>query len=335
MVLPGGIQLPPGTVGGPPGGITPLPGGFPLDAGMRLEPGIGFDEGENPLVLAAIFADVNMREMIYNAINAYNNYLEYRSDQRTHDALVYNHEIQKWSINNCMIPKTMMQLDEIFNSMVRMINDLLSPKIEDPPGSGIFIRDPDAPFDNNGNQSFMEVFTRKDYDRWTRTDPSDPTSYEFNPEEPGNWRSFYSIGNVMINPRLLDTDGGYNYLALSRSGDIEDPTLLLELQEIWRRNSGPYAINIGGNYYSIQNAYINFVNSVGTEVNEAKNYVAAQTIQVNQAENRRQSTMGVSLDEEMKNMMKFQYAYQSAARILNVIDSMIDRVINGMGRSGI
>ncbi|WP_277674602.1 flagellar basal body rod C-terminal domain-containing protein, partial [Piscibacillus halophilus] len=43
---------------------------------------------------------------------------------------------------------------------------------------------------------------------------------------------------------------------------------------------------------------------------------------------------GVSLDEEMANMIKFQHAYNAAARSLTVVDEMLDRVINQMGIVG-
>jgi flagellar hook-associated protein 1 FlgK len=47
-------------------------------------------------------------------------------------------------------------------------------------------------------------------------------------------------------------------------------------------------------------------------------------------ENLRQSISGVSLDEEMVNMIKFQNAYQAAARMIGVINRAIQLVI-GMG----
>ncbi|KGP91404.1 flagellar hook protein FlgK [Pontibacillus chungwhensis BH030062] len=51
-------------------------------------------------------------------------------------------------------------------------------------------------------------------------------------------------------------------------------------------------------------------------------------------EERRESVSGVSLDEEMSNMIKYQHAYNAAARNLTTIDEMLDKVINGMGRVG-
>ncbi|MDM5315077.1 flagellar hook-associated protein FlgK [Fictibacillus sp. b24] len=49
---------------------------------------------------------------------------------------------------------------------------------------------------------------------------------------------------------------------------------------------------------------------------------------------RRQSVSGVSLDEEMTNMIQFQHAYNASARNITVIDEMLDKIINGMGVGG-
>jgi len=53
-----------------------------------------------------------------------------------------------------------------------------------------------------------------------------------------------------------------------------------------------------------------------------------------QVEEQRMSVSGVSLDEEMSNMIKFQHAYSAAARSMTTIDEMIDRIINNMGLVG-
>ena len=53
-----------------------------------------------------------------------------------------------------------------------------------------------------------------------------------------------------------------------------------------------------------------------------------------QVENQRMSVSAVSLDEEMSNLLKFQHAYNAAARSLTAIDELIDRVINNMGLVG-
>ena len=40
---------------------------------------------------------------------------------------------------------------------------------------------------------------------------------------------------------------------------------------------------------------------------------------------------GVSTDEELTDMLQYQRAYEAAARVITVIDEMLDRLINGTG----
>ncbi|MNJ44872.1 Flagellar hook-associated protein 1 [compost metagenome] len=48
----------------------------------------------------------------------------------------------------------------------------------------------------------------------------------------------------------------------------------------------------------------------------------------------RQSVSGVSLDEEFADMIRFQQAYNAAARNMTAVDEMLDRIINQMGHVG-
>jgi flagellar hook-associated protein 1 FlgK len=53
------------------------------------------------------------------------------------------------------------------------------------------------------------------------------------------------------------------------------------------------------------------------------------------AENQRLSVSGVSLDEEMTNIIKYQNAYGAAARVITAMDEALDKLINGTGRVGL
>lgn len=48
----------------------------------------------------------------------------------------------------------------------------------------------------------------------------------------------------------------------------------------------------------------------------------------------KESISGVSLDEEMTNMIKFQNAYNANARMTNVFDEMLDLLVNRLGTVG-
>lgn len=76
------------------------------------------------------------------------------------------------------------------------------------------------------------------------------------------------------------------------------------------------------------------VSEIGVQTQEAQRQVSNQKILVDQVDARRQSTSGVSLDEEMADMIKYQHAYNAAARSLTTFDEMLDKVINSMGTVG-
>jgi flagellar hook-associated protein 1 FlgK len=49
-----------------------------------------------------------------------------------------------------------------------------------------------------------------------------------------------------------------------------------------------------------------------------------------QLDAKRAELSGVSLDEELANLIKFQHAYNAAAKIITTVDQMLDKIINGM-----
>lgn len=48
-------------------------------------------------------------------------------------------------------------------------------------------------------------------------------------------------------------------------------------------------------------------------------------------ENNRQAVIGVSTDEELQTMIKYQNAYNASSRYMNVVSEMIETLINSMG----
>jgi flagellar hook-associated protein 1 len=82
-------------------------------------------------------------------------------------------------------------------------------------------------------------------------------------------------------------------------------------------------------------AYNAFVARVGSEVREAtRNEANAQAL-ADAVQDRRESVAGVSLDEEMGNIIKFQRAYQASSRAMSTMDEMLDVLINRTGRVGL
>lgn len=76
------------------------------------------------------------------------------------------------------------------------------------------------------------------------------------------------------------------------------------------------------------------ISALGVDTQEAIRMTDNQELLLTQIENRRESVSGVSLDEEMSNMIKFQHGYNSAARMITAIDEMLEVVVNRMGIVG-
>jgi flagellar hook-associated protein 1 FlgK len=84
-----------------------------------------------------------------------------------------------------------------------------------------------------------------------------------------------------------------------------------------------------------EQAYAALVEQVGTGVQTAKDEQANLQTTVTAIDNQRQSVSGVSLDEEMTNLISFQRGYQASARTLTAMDSMLETLIEHTGTVGL
>ncbi|HET8673284.1 MAG TPA: flagellar hook-associated protein FlgK [Thermoleophilaceae bacterium] len=86
---------------------------------------------------------------------------------------------------------------------------------------------------------------------------------------------------------------------------------------------------------STDSLYSTFVTRIGSMVQTANRQQATAQALVNSVDSSRQSTSGVSMDEEMTNMVRFQRAYQASARAMTTMDQMLDTLINRTGSVGL
>jgi len=74
--------------------------------------------------------------------------------------------------------------------------------------------------------------------------------------------------------------------------------------------------------------YRSLAAGIGADTEGAEYQVAGSKAVTGQLENLRQSVAGVSLDEELTRLTQFQYAYQASARVVAVMDDILDTLIN-------
>jgi flagellar hook-associated protein 1 FlgK len=70
---------------------------------------------------------------------------------------------------------------------------------------------------------------------------------------------------------------------------------------------------------------------VGSDTANASADLTASSLILQQLEDQRASVSGVSLDEEAANIVRYQTAYQAAARVVTTVNDMLDAAVN-LGR---
>jgi flagellar hook-associated protein 1 FlgK len=137
---------------------------------------------------------------------------------------------------------------------------------------------------------------------------------------------FTTAATIQINQEVVDDVK--KIAAASQIDSVGDNTMALAIANLNDQRL------MNDNSTSINDFYNSLVGTLGVETHEASSFTDNYEILGQQINNSRQSVEGVSLDEEMANMIKFQHAYDAAARVITSIDQALDTVINGMGMVG-
>ena len=85
---------------------------------------------------------------------------------------------------------------------------------------------------------------------------------------------------------------------------------------------------------SFNDFYMAIIGKLGVQGQESGQMVANRSYIIEQLMNQRESVSGVSLDEEMTNMIKYQHAYSAAARIITAMDQCLETLIFRLGVVG-
>jgi flagellar hook-associated protein 1 FlgK len=129
---------------------------------------------------------------------------------------------------------------------------------------------------------------------------------------------------IAVNPLVLSSP---DLIAASANGDPGDGANALALGNL---QTTPL---IGG--ATIDTAYSQLVTQIGSDAQQAQSNLDNANSLVQSLTNRRESVSGVSLDEEMTNLLQFQRGYQACARVMSAMDSMIDTLVNHTGVVGL
>lgn len=110
-------------------------------------------------------------------------------------------------------------------------------------------------------------------------------------------------------------------IATGPSGAAGDGEFALTLSKL-RNQTNP---TLGGR--SFGDEFADMVAQVGSDAKSATESLDIQNALATQIESQVQSVSGVSMDDEMANMLRFQRSYQAAAKVLSQMDAMFDDLL--------
>lgn len=282
------------------------------------------------------------------------------------DVLTYNK-----TIDGSTLMKVQAQFDQLMHSMVTTINDILCPNANvddyithlglegDASGAtitytdrfgveqslsgddleGVLIWDEGiAPLGMDADRTGGEaLFDRKGVERYMEAtislpDGSEKKVYVYNQEDASDNYSLFTLGEVEVNHQIMQDyaklplsankyqgqDMSYDIEVCNKLSDAwDDVQILLDPNTLTTTNFADY--------------YTDFIGALAVDGEQIENIRDNQQTMVEQIDNSRQDVIGVSSDEELTNLIRYQQAYNANSRYVTTISDMLEYIIERLG----
>lgn len=253
-----------------------------------------------------------------------------RGDHAANYTELKNQAEYEKNIKPSAIMNVQAQFDNLVHDIVVMINNILAPKVDAGVPGKLKLDEANAPYGLKNAQGEVsrgeELFVRKYIPHHSETGGL------YQAEDETNEYSLYSASNLKINEVLLND---YNKLALSQNvHDIGDSkSVVNKILEAWHEKRLLLEPGAAGKE-AYSGYYRAMIDSLANKAQSVENNLKGGEALLNKIDYERSTVMSVSQDEEFGNLIKYQHAYNASARLVGVIDSMMDRLINQTGLVG-
>lgn len=136
--------------------------------------------------------------------------------------------------------------------------------------------------------------------------------------------SLYTTSNLIINQQLLQQPTRLGFVKADGSVDFDT---MAQIKAAFTAENSTLNPNVKKKS-SFVDYYSDLVSQVANSGAVYKSIVSNQQETVDATFSAREQIVGVSQDEELTNMVKFQNAYNAASRYINVVDDMLEHIIN-------
>lgn len=232
-----------------------------------------------------------------------------RGDHRADYTDIADEAYYDSTISQSVIMNVQAEFDQLIHSVVTAINGVFDSAADTT--SGYLCGEDGTPF-----QIFQKIAS-DGYDALGNYIAEDPNFSE----------TLYTIANLQINSELTEQPSKLSFVKADGSTDQETADALKALftEENYNLNPNVTKKNTFTGYYS------DLVSQIANSGQVYSSIVSSQQDTVAAIETARQQVIGVSSDEELTNMIKYQNAYNAASRYINVIDEMLEHILTALG----
>jgi len=218
------------------------------------------------------------------------------------------------SVSQSVVMNVQAEFDQLIHNVTTTMNKVIADNAD--PASGYLC-------DANGNP--IQIFQKIASDGY-RINP-ETGQYEFLAENEDVNETLYTTTNMQINQKLLQQP---TILGFVKIDDSVDFSTMEQMKAAFTAENSVLNPNVKKKS-SFVDYYGDLVSQVANSGAVYKSILTSQQETVDSTFSAREQIIGVSQDEELTHMVKFQNAYNAASRYINVIDEMLEHVLNTLG----
>lgn len=218
------------------------------------------------------------------------------------------------NISQSIVMNVQAEFDQMIHNVTTKINSILAE-----------VYDPSRGYMCDKDGSPLQLFQKITTDGYEKvTDAGGNVTWKYAEEDPARTDTLYTLGNLQVNANLLREPSMLGFKKADGSADYDTTGKLKAAftEESYTLNPNVLKKTTFVDYYK------DLVSQVSNTGYAFRNIYENQQTTVEATYNAREQIIGVSSEEELSNMIRFQNAYNASSRYINVISELLEHIIS-------
>lgn len=217
------------------------------------------------------------------------------------------------NVSQSVIMNVQAEFDQLIHNVTTKMNSILAD-----------VYDPSTNYMCDKDGSPLQLFQKITTDGYEKsTDGAGNVTWTYVNEDMNRPETLYTLGNLQVNANLLRESTMLGFKRSDQSADYETTEKLKEAFTAEEYTLNPNVLK----KTTFVDYYKDMVSQVGNTGYAFQGIYENQQTTVEATFSAREQIVGVSSEEELSNMIKFQNAYNASSRYINVISEMLEHII--------